>query len=92
MTPRKSNLPGSCRDGGRAVCDNLALCTLPYRKRRISVHNCTSERNESRSGKDHQDGEDGHLTAKNKWLLGHPEGGLPEGSPMGLIGENLSLD
>ena len=32
--------------------------------------------------KDHQGGEDGHLTAKNKWLLGHPEGGLPEGSPM----------
>ncbi len=39
----------------------------------------------------HADGEDRHLTAKNKWLLGHPEGGLPEGSPMGLIGENLSL-
>lgn len=40
---------------------------------------------------DHAGGEDGHLTAKNKWLLGHPEGGLPEGSPMGLVGENLSL-
>ena len=40
---------------------------------------------------DHKGGEDGHLTAKNKWLLGHPEGGLPEGSPMGLVGENLSL-
>lgn len=40
---------------------------------------------------EHQGGEDGHLTAKNKWLLGHPEGGLPEGSPMGLVGENLSL-
>lgn len=39
----------------------------------------------------HVDGEDGHLTAKNKWLLGHPEGGLPAGSPMGLVGENLSL-
>lgn len=39
----------------------------------------------------HQGGEDGHLTAKNKWLLGHPEGGLPEGSPMGLIGKNLSV-
>ena len=39
----------------------------------------------------HAGGEDGHLTAKNKWLLGHPEGGLPEGSPMGLVGENLSL-
>ena len=39
----------------------------------------------------HAGGEDGRLTAKNKWLLGHPEGGLPEGSPMGLIGENISL-
>ena len=40
----------------------------------------------------HAGGGDGHLTAKNKWLLGHPEGGLPEGSPMGLIGENLTVD
>ena len=39
----------------------------------------------------HEGGEDGHLTAKNKWLLGHPEGGLPEGSPMGLVGENLAV-
>ncbi len=39
--------------------------------------------------REHKGGEDGHLTAKNKWLLGHPEGGLPEGSPMGLIGKNL---
>lgn len=42
--------------------------------------------------KSHGDGEDGHLTAKNKWLLGHPEGGLPEGSPMGLVGKNLNVD
>ena len=40
----------------------------------------------------HEGGEDAHLTAKNKWLLGHPEGGLAEGSPMGLIGENLSIE
>lgn len=40
----------------------------------------------------HKGGEDGHLTAKNKWLIGHPEGGLPEGSPLGLIGENIMLD
>lgn len=40
---------------------------------------------------EHKGGEDGHLTAKNKWLLGHPEGGLPEGSPMGLVGENLKV-
>lgn len=42
--------------------------------------------------KEHKGGEDGHLTAKNKWLLGHPEGGLPEGSPMGLIGKNLCVN
>ncbi len=41
--------------------------------------------------KEHAGGEDANLTAKNKWLIGHPEGGLPEGSPLGLIGENLSI-
>lgn len=40
---------------------------------------------------EHTEGEDGHLTATNKWLLGHPEGGLPEGSPMGLTGKNLCV-
>lgn len=39
----------------------------------------------------HAGGEDRHLTAKNKWLLGHPEGGLPDGSPMGLMGKNLNV-
>ena len=39
----------------------------------------------------HEGGEDSHLTAKNKWLLGHPESGLPEKSPMGLVGENIEL-
>ena len=42
--------------------------------------------------REHNGGEDGHLTAKNKWLLGHPEGGLPEGSPMGLVGKNLNCN
>ncbi len=41
--------------------------------------------------KNHAGGEDARLTAKNKWLIGHPEGGLPEGSPLGLVGENISL-
>ena len=40
----------------------------------------------------HKGGEDGHLTAVNKWLIGHPEGGLPEGSPLGLIGKNLNVN
>ena len=39
----------------------------------------------------HEGGEDANLTAKNKWLIGHPEGGLDEGSPLGLIGENPSI-
>ncbi len=41
---------------------------------------------------EHQGGEDSRLTARNKWLIGHPEGGLPEGSPLGLIGENIRLN
>ena len=40
----------------------------------------------------HEGGEDSHITAKNKWLLGHPEGGLPAGSPMGLVGKNLCIN
>lgn len=39
----------------------------------------------------HEGGEDSRLTAKNKWLIGHPEGGLPKGSPLGLVGENICL-
>lgn len=35
--------------------------------------------------------EDALLAAVNKWLIGHTEGGLPEGSFLGLKGENLSL-
>lgn len=41
--------------------------------------------------KEHAGGEDAKLTARNKWLIGHPDGGLPEGSPMGLVGENICL-
>lgn len=36
----------------------------------------------------HDGGEDKLMTAKNKWLIGHAEGGLPEGSYIGLTGEN----
>ena len=36
--------------------------------------------------------EDRLLLARNKWLIGHPEGGLPERAFIGLKGENLSID
>ena len=36
-------------------------------------------------------GEDALLAATNKWLIGHEEGGLPEGSFIGLTGENLDV-
>lgn len=36
--------------------------------------------------------EDAMLTAKNKWLIGHPEGGLPEGTFIGLTGKNLNVN
>lgn len=41
--------------------------------------------------KSHQDGEDALLAAKNKWLIGHAQGGLPEGSFIGLKGENITI-
>lgn len=41
--------------------------------------------------KEHKGGEDALLAAQNKWLIGHKEGGLAEGSHIGLIGENLTI-
>ena len=41
--------------------------------------------------RDRKEGEDRLMTAVNKWLVGHPEGGLEEGSFLGLKGENLSV-
>lgn len=43
-------------------------------------------------GEEHAGGEDALLAAKNKWLIGHAEGGLPEGSHIGLVGKNLNLN
>ncbi len=36
--------------------------------------------------------EDSLLAAVNKWLIGHKDGGLDDGSFLGLKGENLDLD
>ena len=36
-----------------------------------------------------KDPEDRLLFARNKWLIGHAQGGLPEGAFIGLKGENL---
>lgn len=38
-----------------------------------------------------KDPEDRLLFARNKWLIGHAEGGLPEEAFIGLKGENLSV-
>ena len=38
-----------------------------------------------------KDPEDRLLFARNKWLIGHAQGGLPEGAFIGLKGENLSV-
>ncbi len=38
------------------------------------------------------DNEDCLITAVNKWLIGHPEGGLDEGSFLGLKGKNLDIN
>lgn len=37
------------------------------------------------------DNEDHLITAVNKWLIGHAEGGLDEGSFLGLKGKNLDI-
>lgn len=39
----------------------------------------------------HEGWEDKLITAKNKWLIGHEEGGLDAGSHIGLIGKNLDI-
>lgn len=36
--------------------------------------------------------EDSLITAVNKWLIGHPEAGLPEGRFLGLKGKNWDLN
>ncbi|MCQ2519762.1 MAG: DUF4867 family protein [Lachnospiraceae bacterium] len=36
--------------------------------------------------------EDALITAVNKWLIGHAEGGLAEGSFLGLKGKNLNIN
>lgn len=41
--------------------------------------------------KKHAGYEDSLITAKNKWLIGHAEGGLDAGAHIGLIGENISV-
>ena len=38
-----------------------------------------------------KDPDDRLLFARNKWLIGHAQGGLPEGAFIGLKGENLSV-
>lgn len=39
----------------------------------------------------HEGWEDSQITAQNKWLIGHAEGGLDEGAHIGLVGKNLDI-
>ena len=41
--------------------------------------------------RDRNAGEDRMMTAVNKWVIGHPEGGLDDSCFLGLKGENLSV-
>lgn len=42
--------------------------------------------------KEKRDGwEDSLITAQNKWLIGHSEGGLDAGAHIGLVGKNLDI-
>lgn len=40
----------------------------------------------------HKGWEDALITATNKWLIGHKEGGLDAGAHIGLIGKNLNIN
>ena len=40
----------------------------------------------------HANGEDKLITAKNKWLIGHKEGGFSGNEFIGLVGENISVE
>lgn len=42
--------------------------------------------------KSHNGGEDKLITAVNKWLIGHPEGGFTGSEHIGLIGKNLNIN
>ena len=50
------------------------------------------EKEHPRATGDTADNEDCLITAKNKWLIGHVEGGLDAGSFLGLRGKNLDLN
>lgn len=50
------------------------------------------EKEHAKTERDTTDNEDCLITAKNKWLIGHAEGGLDEGSFLGLRGKNLDLN
>ena len=39
----------------------------------------------------HEGWEDSLITAQNKWLIGHVEGGLDAGAHIGLVGKNLDV-
>ena len=39
----------------------------------------------------HEGWEDSLITAQNKWLIGHEEGGLDAGAHIGLVGKNLDV-
>ena len=39
----------------------------------------------------HEGWEDALITAQNKWLIGHAEGGLDDGAHIGLVGKNLDI-
>ena len=39
----------------------------------------------------HDGWEDSLITAQNKWLIGHAEGGLDAGAHIGLVGKNLDI-
>lgn len=69
---------------------HYAPCNVDDRGFRVAVV-LPKGTNEALSCKHSNSGEDALLAAKNKWLIGHREGGLDEGTFIGLVGENITI-
>ncbi len=77
--------PCSANDGGFQVA-----IVLP-RGTNYPLKGAHAKLSDVLDGKGGNTNEDAMLTAVNKWLIGHAEGGLDEGSFLGLKGKNLCL-
>jgi len=83
-------LPKGCAVEIYATTLHYAPCSVGDNKFQVAIilpkdTNLPMEKDHDRTG------EDKLITARNKWLIGHPEGGLDADAHIGLIGENICV-